>query len=288
VAWVKVDTLPSPTFGVDNTITTQPQSRQGWEFTGGNTWSGFRQSEGSDVMIRAKISAQGGGPTLDVALAPVAPPIVVPAIGGTFSFNISMTRLIGPMAPYAVWARIKNPDGTYTGNTLGPVTINTPIGFTVTRQRNQTVPGGWRPGVYLYLAYVNNAYGYPAIDSASFSWTKLATGSDGPYVWEAICDGELLPGEVAVAAPTTFAVTSAYPNPFNPSTSIAFTLPEASRVTLNVYDVNGRQVASLVNGMMDAGSHRVTFDGSSLSSGVYLYVLKNADQTATGKMVLMK
>jgi hypothetical protein len=216
------------------------------------------------------------------------PPIVIPAGGGSFQFNVSLTRVLGPQAPYSVWIRAKNPDGTYTSPLLGPVTVNTPVGTTVTRNRNQNIPGTWAPGVYVYSGYVNNTFSYPAIDSASFTFTKLAVGGSGPYVWDANNYGEPFPGEVAVAAPTTFAVTGAYPNPFNPSTSISFTLPEASRVTLNVYDVNGRQVASLVNGTLNAGSHKVTFDGSSLSSGVYLYVLKGSNQTATGKMVLLK
>ena len=187
-----------------------------------------------------------------------------------------------------MWIRAKNPNGTYTSPLLGPVSVNTPVGTTVTRNRNQNIPSSWAPGVYVYLGYVNNTFTYPAIDSASFTFTKLAVGGAGPTVWDAICSGEPFPGEVAVAAPTTFAVTGTYPNPFNPSTTISFTLPEASRVTLNVYDVNGRQVASLVNGLMVAGSHQATFNGSSLSSGVYLYVLKAANQTASGKMVLMK
>jgi len=285
VAWIKTDTSTTPTFGVDIS-TTQPVSRQGWEYTG--VWSGFRLSETGDIMARAKIHNPTAA-ALDVNLTPNNPPIVIPAGGGSFSFDVSLTRLTGPAAPYSVWIRAKNPNGTYTGNLLGPVSVNTPVGTLVTRNRNQNIPGTWVPGLYLYLAYVNNTFAYPAIDSASFTFTKLAVGGAGPYVWDATCSGELFPGEVAVAStPTTFAVTGTYPNPFNPSTAISFTLPEASRVTLNVYDVNGRQVASLVNGLMDAGSHKVTFNGSSLSSGVYLYVLKGANQTATGKMVLMK
>jgi hypothetical protein len=59
-------------------------------------------------------------------------------------------------------------------------------------------------------------------------------------------------------------------------------------VNLTVYDISGRKVAELVNGMRDAGSHEVTFDGSKLASGVYLYKLTAGNYTATQKMVLMK
>jgi hypothetical protein len=85
-----------------------------------------------------------------------------------------------------------------------------------------------------------------------------------------------------------FVLTGASPNPFNPATTISFNLPEASRVILNVYDVTGRQIAQLVNGLRAAGQHQVTFDGSNLPSGVYLYTLTAGANSATGKMVLLK
>jgi hypothetical protein len=226
--------------------------------------------------------------TLDVTLTPLNPPIVIPAQGGSFSFNASLTRLTGPVAPYVVWTRIKNPNGTYTGNILGPITINTPVGVTVTRTRNQNVPNTWAAGVYTYLGYVQNTYVYPAMDSSFFTFTKTAAAGNGPEVWDANCYGEPFPGEVTVSTPMAFNVVGATPNPFNPTTTISFTLPEASRVTLNVYDISGRQVAQLVNGLRDAGLQQVTFDGSSLSSGVYLYTLKAGSQIATGKLALVK
>lgn len=81
---------------------------------------------------------------------------------------------------------------------------------------------------------------------------------------------------------------TASPNPFNPATTLSFALPKASRVCLSVYDVSGRLVATLVDGWRDAGVHEVTFDGSSLASGVYIYRLQAGTYHASGKMVLMK
>ncbi|MCX6639619.1 MAG: T9SS type A sorting domain-containing protein [bacterium] len=76
--------------------------------------------------------------------------------------------------------------------------------------------------------------------------------------------------------------------PFNPATTIRYDLPVASLVRLTVFDISGRKVAQLVNGMREAGRHEVTFDGSGLASGVYLYKLEAGDFTAIQKMVLMK
>ena len=79
-----------------------------------------------------------------------------------------------------------------------------------------------------------------------------------------------------------------FPNPFNPSTAISYQLSAAGRVTLKVYDVLGREVATLVNGKENAGYYRVNFDGSKLASGVYFYRLTAGDFTSVKKMLMVK
>jgi hypothetical protein len=79
-----------------------------------------------------------------------------------------------------------------------------------------------------------------------------------------------------------------YPNPFNPSTTINFVVPRRSRVKLTVFDVLGRQMETLLDGTMEAGSHSVHFDASSLSSGVYYYRLETAGTVTTKKMIVQK
>ena len=79
-----------------------------------------------------------------------------------------------------------------------------------------------------------------------------------------------------------------YPNPFNPSTKISFTLKEGGKVSLKVYDVLGKEVANLAEGYYEAGKHVATFDGSNLSSGIYFYRLVAPTAIITKKMVLTK
>ncbi len=81
---------------------------------------------------------------------------------------------------------------------------------------------------------------------------------------------------------------SNFPNPFNPSTLIRFTLPEAGRVSLKVFDMLGREVAMLVNEDHPAGSHQVLFDASALPSGVYFYRLEFAGSAKIQKMILAR
>ncbi len=94
--------------------------------------------------------------------------------------------------------------------------------------------------------------------------------------------------EVTNVAPTAFLLDQNYPNPFNPSTTIKFSLPQAEVVSLKIYNILGSEVATLLNGTVEAGSYDVNFDASNLSSGVYLYELRAGNFTQIMKMNLIK
>ena len=94
--------------------------------------------------------------------------------------------------------------------------------------------------------------------------------------------------EAAVEIPTAFALEAAYPNPFNPETTIRFSVPESAQVRLVVYDVLGRQVRVLVDGVREAGVHEVVFEATSLPSGTYLYRLETPQGSFVQTMQLVK
>ncbi len=79
-----------------------------------------------------------------------------------------------------------------------------------------------------------------------------------------------------------------YPNPFNPSTTIKFSIPTSGNVTLKVYDLLGKEVATLVNEELAAGVYTTNFNAENLSSGIYFYKLSTANYTASKKMLLIK
>ena len=88
--------------------------------------------------------------------------------------------------------------------------------------------------------------------------------------------------------PTAFGLSEAYPNPFNPSTTLNFSLDADGSVAINVYNVMGQMVGTLHNGNMSAGTHSLTWDASDLSSGIYLVRAESAGNIAIQKVMLMK
>lgn len=88
--------------------------------------------------------------------------------------------------------------------------------------------------------------------------------------------------------PRSFDLYQNYPNPFNPTTKIQFDVPVQAELTLEVYNITGQRVAVLANGTYQAGQHSVTFDASTLSSGIYFYRLSSGSFVQTQKMTLIK
>ncbi|MGA7306429.1 MAG: T9SS type A sorting domain-containing protein [Rhodothermales bacterium] len=88
--------------------------------------------------------------------------------------------------------------------------------------------------------------------------------------------------------PTAYELSANYPNPFNPTTEISFSLPEDALVVIRLMDVTGREVSRVVDAAFHAGRHTVTFDASGLPSGVYLYRMEAGSFTETRRMILMK
>jgi hypothetical protein len=90
------------------------------------------------------------------------------------------------------------------------------------------------------------------------------------------------------AIPEEYSLSHNYPNPFNPSTKINYTVPQQSRVTIKVYDMLGREVATLVDENHPAGRYTVTFDGSALASGIYIYRMSSGSKVISHKLMLIK
>lgn len=136
---------------------------------------------------------------------------------------------------------------------------------------------------------------WPLPENLAYSNTALqSAGTDGFALgdlnWFPDQKNQWITGveEIDNVVPAEYTLSQNYPNPFNPSTKINFSLPEAGNYSLKIFDVLGREVATLYNGQLNAGSHQATFDASRFSSGVYFYTLTGKNVTITKKMMLLK
>jgi hypothetical protein len=141
------------------------------------------------------------------------------------------------------------------------------------------------------------------IDGENMNWPGLAVHPDGMAVFNifqdvtpinesgiyycyTVDDLAINTGQI-MYSPQGFEIF-AYPNPFNPVTTLSYNLPEKSKVSLKVYHLHGQLVAKLVDGWRDKGLHEVTFDASHLASGMYFYNLTSGTYSTTRKMILIK
>jgi hypothetical protein len=128
---------------------------------------------------------------------------------------------------------------------------------------------------------INYSYTDRTVENGSYIYRLKQIDLNGTYEYS----DEV---EVEVIGLLSFNLEQNYPNPFNPSTNISFSVPEAGNVILAVYNTVGEEVATLVNGFTEAGFYNITFDASSLPSGIYLYKLQSANSVQTKKMMLLK
>jgi serine protease len=117
-------------------------------------------------------------------------------------------------------------------------------------------------------------------DHCTFETASIAQADDA--------SASMLESFPEVQLPEAYGLRQNYPNPFNPSTRIDYDLPEATRVTITVYDIMGREVARLVDGIMEAGSHSVVWNASYVANGVYFYRITSPEFVAIRSMMLLK
>jgi hypothetical protein len=199
----------------------------------------------------------------------------LPPSGGSINYFVQIVNHSDTLTAANAQIDLRYPDGSL-GSGLGPFSFPAmQPGFNLSRIRNWNIPALFPAGQYHLIASLrNNADSLYDADSIIFVKNASVDGFDLP--------------EVAVSQLPEQTSIQCSPNPFNPTTVIRYELQAASYTSLKVYNTCGKLVSSLLNGMGEAGSHEVTFDGSSLPSGVYLYHLQAGGQNLTGKMVLAK
>lgn len=163
---------------------------------------------------------------------------------------------------------------------------NNVAGFGVSDNSGNYTIKGLTPGSYKVSA---DAPGYNKGTSTSASVSYDAVGNPVTTTTNLSISGVLgNDGGNVSNSPNTFAMEQNFPNPFNPSTTISYTMAQSSNVTLKIYNVIGQLVETLVDSYQEAGSYSISFNATSLSSGVYFYRLEAQGAVVTKKMTLLK
>ncbi len=191
-----------------------------------------------------------------------------------------------PPLPVELTNFSSNVKGDYVTLSWTTATEKNNKGFEI-QKKNITKQGSWEKTGFVEgngTSTLPNNYSYTdqIAGYGDFSYRLKQIDFDGTYEFS---------NEIFVKGgtkPDKYSLGQNYPNPFNPTTIISFELPEAAKVKLVVYNLLGQVVKTLVDGSYDAGSYKKNFDGTNLSSGVYIYEMKANDVVLKHKMILMK
>jgi FG-GAP-like repeat/Secretion system C-terminal sorting domain len=249
-----------------------------------DVWAGDINGDGTTDILAASdndesiiIWFQNGSPDhIEITLVPAVEPMIAPQ-GGSFTYSATLiSNLPGPQN-VIVWTEAVLPNGV----TYGPIAQTPPMPFTP--NTNITIPAivqaipviaplgsytfhmkaGLNPTIVLgehsfpfEVVPANNATANPEMAWSSPGFTRAFAAHD---------QGENISDQI----PDVYSLEQAFPNPFNAATTLVVSLPNASDLTVTVYNVSGQRVVTLADGQVSTGSHSYTFDATGLASGLY-------------------
>ena len=210
--------------------------------------------------------------------------IVVDATSALANFNFTVLAP-GDTGLAVISGNVKNPQGNVEVGALVYAldANNEVVGYGITNNFGNYAITELEPGTY-NVTVDKVGYTAPTIVSTTinYSLNPVATQS---FI---ITPNLILNTGNEKLTPQSFKLEQNYPNPFNPSTKISFSIPIKNNVELRIYNIIGKEIATLANGSFNAGSYDVIWDAQNISSGVYFYTLKVGSFKETRKMILMK
>jgi len=242
---------------------------------GGYAVAGFTESYGAGAADFWLIRLEG---ELYVSLIPAEPQIVIPSIGGSLEFTVSLTNYTYSTTAFDVWIDVTLPSGM----TYGPIIVREDLSLephsSLSRSLSQFVGPGAPAGTYSLNAYLG-IYDTEIWGNDNFTFSKEGGdhGSDQEYFFDwdfkdAFSSPALESEKVLI--PQQFTV-SVHPNPFNPVTTISYTLAEPEDISIQVYNISGQHIVTLIDGHESSGTRSIMWNGMSqagnkVSAGIYL------------------
>ncbi len=226
--------------------------------------------------------------TVGITMVLMYPPLMLPPGGGLVEFELHLEYRYGVrLENLDAWTEIVLPDRRRVGPLLFRSGINLPQGASIVRRLAQIIPGYAPPGTLTLYGYIG-VYPDSILGDDSVQFEKMIVYPDFEDYTGWACSGWDDKDETSAIRHSEFILHPCSPNPFNPATTLSFTLPNAADISLTVYDIQGGAVARLADGWMTAGTHEIAFDGANLPSGVYLTQFRAGNYTKTQKLLLLK
>ena len=247
--------------------------------------------------VHARISGNGGevysielglpGPfDIWITMTPDTLPTTIPPGGGEFGYTVEIINNETIPVTFDAWIEAVLPNG----HVYGPIvnrTLTLSPGGSIARPMTQSIPAHAPAGDYQYYGKVGDFPGN-VWDDDYFTFTKSGIDAGNMAGGWVAAGWEDEPASGLSAAPSEFILHQNHPNPFNPSTTIDFRLPEGSRVEITVYNIRGEMVETILSDYLSGGSHSVEFNAGRLTSGVYFYRLKADGFDEMRKMIFLK
>jgi hypothetical protein len=286
--------LVAPSNGVLVTLATQTL-----------TWS--KSAAATSYEIQVGIDSSFTPPLWQERTAPDTFLTVIGLIHGTtYYWRVKASNEAGTSLWSSVWSFYKAPEAPPPPQLISPLPgkTNIPIEMTTLKWNSSVRAVSYRLQVSTYDVFVPTTVDIDGLTGTSFTIPRLYSSTD--YYWRvkafSLGGGESdwsdtwgfttmvvsSVQQIGDAIPNDYGLSQNYPNPFNPTTSIEFGLPQSGHVTLKVYNLLGKEIATLVSGGLSAGRYRVNWNASDAASGIYYYRLQSGKFVVTKKLAVVK
>ncbi len=234
---------------------------------------------------------------MQVATTPPAPSndlantgsYIIPAAGGTLHYSFSVTNGSSSTVSFDAWTEVQMPNyGGWYGPLFTRDALSLGPGGYESRNLVQSVPAAAPTGYYYLYGYVGDYQNLQIYSQDYVYFYKTTTAGYGAVGDWNVTGWEEAPSCNLAAPQPDKAALNASPNPFNPTTTLSFSLPAGELVNLTIFNTSGQKVATLVDGFREAGSHQVTWEAQGMPAGVYLLALNAGKTQAVEKIFLLK